>query len=111
MDAQTVGLIGTFAGLGVGVVALAATLLVQGHRREQKAHAATGGVAVAGGQHAEGSVVTGAGAVVVHRGDTGLTIVAQSGAIVYVNTAATNTKTMRKASELDRSAEADQTGR
>jgi tetratricopeptide (TPR) repeat protein len=84
MDKETLALIVGLASLAVGLVGVAATLLVQGHRREQKAHAEAGRVAVASDQHVGGSVVTGAGAAVVDRPTGGPTIIAQPGATVNV---------------------------
>jgi tetratricopeptide (TPR) repeat protein len=84
MDKETLALIIGLASLAVGLVGVAATLFVQERRREQKARAETGGVAVAGDQHVGGSIVTGSGAVVADRGGTALNVIAQPGATVNV---------------------------
>jgi tetratricopeptide (TPR) repeat protein len=84
VDRTTIGLIGTFGGVGIGLAGLAATMLWQARRREQNARAETGGVAVAGDQHVSGSLVTGAGAVGADRGSAALSITAHPHATVNV---------------------------
>jgi hypothetical protein len=77
-------------------------------RGRPTAHADRGAVAAGGDQHIAGSVVTGASAVVVHRGDSGLTIVAQKGAIVYINAAMRDPQVIQKAGKMKDVPEAGQ---
>ena len=92
----------------LSAVPKAATWLWNRVRGRPTVQADRGAVAAGRDQHIGGSVVTGERAIVVHRGGAGLTIVAQSGAIVYVNTWVTDAEEIQKAGEVDKAADTDQ---